>query len=178
MGGGVAIVSDTGETVTVRRFQGRGGGSVRLTAESGEPFPEGELQRLLGHHSRDVFQNVFTFTLDELHSESLLKDESVNTQIYSVGMGATRLPDALKALNNAKDRLFLKGGSKHEIAKAANKLREIDSKLAEVSNNAVEYSDLTSRLKQVKEELQRLSGLRRKQTVGARSPEAVGERLG
>ncbi len=162
-GGGVTIVSDAGETVTVQRFQGTGGGSVRLTAKSGEPFPEGELQRLLGHHSRDVFQNVFTFTLDELHSENLLNDESVNAQIYSVGIGATKLPDALKALNNHRDWLFLKGGSKHEIAKAANQLGEIDSKLAEVANNAVEYSDLTSRLKQVKEELQRLSGLRRKQ---------------
>lgn len=159
-GGSITIISDGGEVVNVRRYLG--GGPVTLSAESGEPLPDVELSRLLGHHSRDVFQNVFTFTLDELHSQKLLRDDSVNSQIYSAGVGAAKLPDALKTLNDDKNRLFLKGGSKHEIAKAANDLREIDSTLAEVANNAAEYSDLTSRLKGVEEELERLSGLRRK----------------
>ena len=160
-GGSLAVVSDAGETVTVQRFQGTGGGPVTLTAASGGPLPEGELSRLLGHHSRDVFQNVFTFTLDELHSEALLKDDSVNAQIYSVGMGAAKLPAALNALESEKQALFLKGGSRHKIAEAAKELREIDSKLAEVANNAAEYSRLTSQLKEVEAELERLSGLRR-----------------
>ena len=51
-GGSVTIVSDADETVTVRRFQGTGGGTVTLTSESGVALPEGELPRLLGQHSR------------------------------------------------------------------------------------------------------------------------------
>ena len=160
-GGSLDVVSHAGETVTVQRFQGTGGGPVTLTAASGGLLPQGELSRLLGHHSRDVFQNVFTFTLDELYSEALLKDDSVNVQIYSVGMGAAKLPAALKALVSEKQTLFLKGGSRHKIAEAANELREIDFKLAEVANNAAEYSRLTSQLKEVEAELERLSGLRR-----------------
>ncbi len=161
-GGSVTIVSNAGETVTVQRFQGMGGGPVALTAASGGPLPEGELPRLLGQHSRDVFKNVFTFTLDELHDEALLKDDSVNAQIYSVGMGATKLPAARNALGSAKQALFLKGGSRHKIAGAGGELGKIDSQLAEVANNAAEYSRLTSRLKEVEAELERLSGLRRK----------------
>lgn len=161
-GGNLTIVSDKGETVTVQRFQGAGGGPVRLTAASGGPLPEGDLSRLLGQHSREVFKNVFTFTLDELHDEALLKDDSVNVQIYSVGMGATKLPAARNALGSAKQALFLKGGSRHKIAGAGGELGKVDSQLAEVANNASAYSDLTSQLKEVEEELERLSGLRRK----------------
>ena len=159
-GGRVTFVDDDGRTVTVQRFQGTGGGPVELTAASGGPLPKGELSRLLGHHSRDVFQNVFTFTLDDLHSDKLLSDDSVNSQLYSAGMGATKLPAAMKALESEKQSLFLKGGQKHKIILAGNELGEIDSKLAEVAGNAEAYSSLTSRLKEVDEELERLSGLR------------------
>jgi len=161
-GGNLAIVSDKGETVTVQRFQGAGGRPVRLTAASGGSLPEGDLSRLLGQHSREVFKNVFTFTLDEFHDEALLKDDSVNVQIYSVGMGASKLPAARNALGSAKQALFLKGGSRHKIAGTGDELGKVDSQLAEVANNASAYSDLTSRLKEVDVELERLSGLRRK----------------
>ena len=161
-GGNVTIVSDKGETVTVQRIQGTGGGPVRLTADSGEPLSDVELSRLLGQHSRDVFQNVFTFTLDELYSQKLLRDDSVNAQIYSVGMGATKLPTAQKALESAKRGLFLKGGEKHKILIAADELKEIDSRLAKVANHAGEYSRLTFQLKGTEAELERLKSLRRK----------------
>ncbi|MDE2666924.1 MAG: AAA family ATPase [Acidobacteriota bacterium] len=159
-GGRVTFVDDDGETVTVQRFQGTSGGPVALTAASGGPLPEGELPRLLGHHSRDVFQNVFTFTLDDLHSDKLLSDDSVNSQLYSAGMGATKLPAAIKALESDKQSLFLKGGQKHTIILAGNELSKIDSKLAVVADNAEVYSSLTSQLKEVDEELERLSGHR------------------
>ena len=160
-GGSLDIVSDAGETVTVQRFQGAGGGPVTLTAASGRPLPEDELSRLRGQHSEEVFQNIFAFTLDELFDEALLKNDSVNAQIYSVGMGAARLPAALKALASEKQDLFLKGGHKHKIILAGKELDKIKSKLEGVANNAAEYSRLATQLKQVEVELERLSGLRR-----------------
>ncbi|MCY3759445.1 MAG: AAA family ATPase [Acidobacteria bacterium] len=165
-GGIVTFGDDAGKTVTVQRFQGTGGGPVALTAASGSPLPKGELSRLLGHHSREVFQNVFTFTLDDLHSDKLLSDDNVNSQLYSAGMGATKLPAAMKALDSEKQSLFLKGGQKHKIILAGNELGKIDSKLAEVANNAEAYSSLTSQLKEVDGELERLSGLRQEHQSG------------
>ena len=150
-GGSATIVSDSGEMVTVQRTSGPRGGALTLTTAAGEPLPEGELQRLLGH-SRDVFQNVCTFTLDELHNAALLSDSSVNSQIYSTGMGATRLPRALNTLSTEKGELFLKGGSKQAIYYAAEGLRNIDAKLKEVERNAEEYSRLTAELKDVETE--------------------------
>ena len=160
-GGSATLVSDAGEIVTVQRFQGTGGGPVALTTASGGPLLEGELSRLLGHHSREVFQNIFAFTIDELQDEKLLKGDSVNAQIYAAGMGATKLPDVMSTLNGDKRRFFSKGGRDHEIVNAYNELHKIDSELDKVANNAEVYSDLTSQLKEVENELERLRGLRR-----------------
>ena len=150
-GGSVTIVSDSGETVIVQRTFGTRGGPLTLTSAEGEPLPDSELQRLLGH-TEDVFGKVSTFTLDELHTGDLLSDDSVNSQIYSVGMGAPRLPPALDRLDKEKSKLFLKGGSTQAIYHAAERLRNIDAKLKEVERNAEEYSRLTVQLKDAEAE--------------------------
>ncbi len=156
-GGSVTAVSDEGEVVTLSRFGGAGGGTVALTSAAGEPIVATELPKLLGNHSRSVFENVFAFTLDELHDDALLRDESINGQIYSAGMGATKLPGALKVLGQDKSRLFLKGGSKHAIHQAAGAFEQVDSGLRDVRNNAERYGRLSSRLAQIEHELEELS---------------------
>ena len=88
----------------VKRVQGPRLGPVTVTASTGEILDEATLARVLGHQSKDVFENIFAFTLDELHSDDLLKDEKVNSQIYSAGMGVTTLPRALKQLADKRGR--------------------------------------------------------------------------
>ena len=147
---------------TVRRFQGRGGGPVTITNGAGEMLDDAALSKLLGHHSKEVFQNVFAFTLDELHSDDLLKDDRVNSQIYSAGMGAMSLPSAVKAIQSRREALFRKGGSSQEIHNIYADLQTIDSKLQEVAGNAARYAILTAKLEQVEEDLDGLNDLRRK----------------
>ena len=60
-GGRVTIATDAGQVITIDRAQGRGDGPVSLTTSAGETLPAGELPRLLGNHSRGVFQNIFAF---------------------------------------------------------------------------------------------------------------------
>ena len=159
-GGSVTIVSDGGETVIVQRTSGSHGGALTLTTAEGEPLPDSELQRLLGH-SEDVFRKVSTFTLDELHNAALLSDSSVNSQIYSAGMGAANLPSALRSLSDDKGKLFRRGGSTQAVYHAAEKLKGIEERLREVANNAAEYGSLTARLPKAEAEIERLDGLRR-----------------
>jgi uncharacterized protein YhaN len=160
-GGRITIADDAGTQYAVQRAQGRGTGPVTITTSAGETLGDDVLAQVLGHHSKDVFQSIFAFTLDELQSDDLLKDTNVNSQIYSAGMGATTLPAAVRTLKSEKDDLFLRGGSKHQIAEAANKLRDIESRLAIVANNAAEYGTLTARLEQVEVEFQKLNDGRR-----------------
>ena len=160
-GGRMTLVDGDGSQYVVERTQGRGTGPFTITTGEREPRDEATLARLLGHHGKDVFENVFAFTLEELHSEDLLKDGSVNSQIYSAGMGTTNLPAVLKQLKSNKDSLFLKSGSKQKIAETSNRLRQIDTQLREVSNNAVRYGELTTSLGQVDADLQKLQDRRR-----------------
>ena len=152
-GGSITVVSDVGEVVTIQRVQGAGGGTVTLTGEAGNPILHSELNRLLGNHSKDVFESIFAFTLDQLHDEALLRDESVNSQIYSAGMGAAKLPDALRTLERQKAGLFLHGGSRHAIYVAAGNLDQVDSDLGKVANNATEYGRESARLGDVERDL-------------------------
>lgn len=160
-GGQMTVIDQAGKRYTVRRYQGSKGGPVTITGGGGETLDPAALAQLLGHHSRDIFQNVFAFTLDDLHSEKLLSDDSVNSQIYSAGMGAAKLPDALKALNEDKGKLFRKSGSKHAIYDAASKLDAIDSSLEAVADHAAEYGRLTGELEEVEASLKERNAKRR-----------------
>ena len=152
-GGSVTFVSDAGEVITVRRFSGTGGGTPALTSAAGAPIAATELPKLLGNHSMSVFEHIFAFSLDELHDDALLRDERINGQIYSAGMGASRLPGALRILDQDKRDLFLKGGSKHEIHEIAGAIDRVDSRLRDVRNNAERYGRLSTRLAQIESEL-------------------------
>ena len=68
-GGRVLVTTDSGELITIQRTQGRGAGTVALSSASGESIPSSELARLLGNHSKSVFENIFAFTLDELNDD-------------------------------------------------------------------------------------------------------------
>ena len=162
-GGRIALEDSNGRLYDVRRTSGRSyGGEVTLTSASGDPFPEAELATLLGNHSRDVFEQVFAFTLDELYSDDLLSDASVNSQIYSAGMGVASLQNVTNAIERSRSSLFRTGGSTQEIYGAANSLDEVDSKLREAAGNATRYGELTSRLQQVESELEGLAERRRR----------------
>lgn len=161
-GGIVTVEGADGRLYDVCRTTGkRYGGEVAVTSESGDVFPEAELSRLLGHHSRDVFEQVFAFTLDELHSDKLLNDENVNSQIYSAGMGVKSLSSAMESIESRREALFRKGGSTQKIYKVSREIEEIDGKLKEVANTASQYAQLNDRLSQIAKDLDRLKDRQR-----------------
>ena len=114
---------------------------------------ESVLTRLRGNHTKDVFTNIFAFTIDELHSKGFLEDDRVNSQIYRAGMmGAQSLSKTLKSLGDEKTELFRKGGSKHRIASVAEKLREVESGLRDVADNSTRFGELTARLELIEKQ--------------------------
>ena len=161
-GGRVTIVTDGGEVITVDRAPGRGDGPVSLTTDTGETLPAGELSRLVGNHSRSVFQNIFAFSLDELNNESLLNDDSVNLQIYSAGIGAMRLPTALATLDRQKSEIFRPQGRNQLIPSVFQGIENTDTKLMEIAGYATEYRRQSDRLGDIERELGDLSARRLK----------------
>ena len=160
-GGSVTLVSQDGHRSIVSRLKGARSGKVTLKSDTGAPQDETLLAQMLGNNSRDVFEQVFAFTLDELHSSELLKDANVNNQIYSAGMGVTSLPNVMKSIGDERRTLFLKGGHKQKIYNVHKVLQDIDGKLREIEENAGRYGDLFTRQQQVETELESLAACRR-----------------
>ena len=106
-----------------------------------------------GTPSGDVFQSIFAFTLDELHDEGLLSDDSVNRQIYSVGIGATRLPAALDTLERQKREIFLPRGRNQTVLEVIGRIEETESELGTVADHATEYRRQSDRLAEIDGEL-------------------------
>ena len=162
-GGRVAIEGSDGRMCDLHRTTGGSfRGDVVLTSASGQPLPENELTALLGNHSRDVFEQVFAFTLEDLYSDELLNDENVNSQIYSAGMGVTLLPGAVRSIESGRTDIFLKGGSSQKVYEVRGRIEELDETLRSVRDNAARYGELTDRRRQVEDELRNLAAQRQK----------------
>ena len=159
-GGRITICADDGRLVSVQRVSGRGSGTVALSSVSGEAMPTDELTGLLGNHSRSVFESIFGFTLDELHDESVLSDDSVNRQIYSAGIGARRLPTALDTLETQKQEIFLPRGSNQIMPKVMAQIQETETGLRSVAEHGMEYRRQSERLAQIDRELKDVGGSR------------------
>ena len=161
-GGRVTVINGDGQLNVVERFQGGRAGQVTVTSEMGAVQDEATLAQLLGNHSRDVFEQVFAFTLNELYSDDLLNDANVNNQIYSAGMGVTSLPNAMRSIESSRRDIFLKGGSSQKTYEVYGRIEQIDDRLREVADNAARYGELTARLQQVEVELEGLAAHRRR----------------
>ena len=152
-GGRITIVTDTGEMITIDRIPGSQGGPVSLTTSAGGTLQAGDLPQLLGNHSRGVFEGIFTFTLDDLTDDSLLSDESVNLQVYSAGIGATKLPGALEALEQQKRGIFLPNGRTQLAYRVAAAMETTASDLQKIAGYATEYRGQSERLAEIEREL-------------------------
>ena len=161
-GGRLSLVDDSGHLYIVERFRGVRGGPVSIMTEDGAPVDEAILSKLLGGASSGVFKNVFAFSLDELQAEKSLQDADVDSQIYSAGMGAARLPQALRAIRDKKNEIFRRQGRKNIVADLISELEDVGSGLSEAEGNAAKYGGLVARLSDIGRRLDSLNAERAK----------------
>ena len=161
-GGRITVCADDGRLVTVQRVSGRGSSTVTVSSASGETMSTDELTGLLGNHSRGVFESIFAFTLDELHDETLLSDDSVNRQVYSAGIGALRLPTALDTLETQKQEIFRPRGSNQTVPKVIAQIQETETALRSIAEHGLEYRRQSERLAEIDRELTEVSDRRLK----------------
>lgn len=155
-GGRITVSNAADDRYVIERHVGVRGGSVSVRDGSGQVHDESMLARLLGNVSTDVFKNVFAFSLDELQTGDLLGNASVNGQIYSAGLGATRLPDAFKVLSSRREEIYRQRGSNQIMAQLITNLGTVDSQLSLIKGNAAEYAKKVADLRDIDDELTRI----------------------
>ncbi|MCA1596935.1 MAG: AAA family ATPase [Chloroflexi bacterium] len=152
------------------------GGSLTVTLKNGERFriargpappaagrlsvtpvdPGGQtrsLQELTDDAARDLYRNVFAFSLDEL--QDLQRDDAVGSRIYSAGTGARSAPAARRQLETEKAALFLPAGEKPAANRAMKSLGVLNGKASELARDVGNYQDLQEEMRTLAAEIQR-----------------------
>ena len=86
-GGNLTLVTDSEELHVVERYSGPRGGKVDVLKPDQTHAGKEFLSRLLGISSRQLFKNIYAFSLSELQTFETLNTESINDTLYSASAG-------------------------------------------------------------------------------------------
>ncbi len=96
MGGSLKVILQNGEDLIISRSPGTHGGAVRVSTPSEVLQGQSVLNHLLGNASKDIYRNIYAFTIDELHDFNTLNSDEVKNRIYGAGLGLGNV--SLKAI--------------------------------------------------------------------------------
>jgi len=151
-GGRLALLDDRGLAWTISRSESPKGTLLEVSNSAGRvDHPQTACAALLGHATKSVYESVFAFSLDELQSAKSLEAGDVSRQIYSAGMGAAKLPNAIKELEAEQAALFKPGGSKQPVASLLRRIQAIDVDLRSASSQAGRYAQLAAECSSLRE---------------------------
>ena len=92
---------------------------------------------LLGGTTRELYRNVYAFSLSELQSMETLDNDAVSSALYGAGMGtgARDLSAATATIDKKLDEFFKPGGRSPEINRKLRDLEEVRDKLREAGRS-------------------------------------------
>ncbi|MBI4595895.1 MAG: AAA family ATPase [Candidatus Tectomicrobia bacterium] len=147
-GGRLVALDDAGREHVIERMAGMKGGLVSVTQPNGAICGQEILPQLLGSANRELFHNVFAFSLGELQRFESLKNEMVKSAMYSagVGMGRFDLASFEAALGKEEGELYKPGGRIPTINVKLNQLEEIHREVRLLESSLEAYDSLHEKL--------------------------------
>ncbi|ATB28650.1 AAA family ATPase [Melittangium boletus] len=179
--GGELCVSSAAGPLVVRRTMGRRSKSLSVVSPEGKELSASALDEARAHVSRELFHEVFAFSLDELSSfERLSKEDGVSRALFAAGLrGARRLPEVEKLLEARTTELFKKGGRKPRLNDVLLQLEEVRGQLDALKDRPARYLAERERLSSLRHELEethaRLEQTHRELKRLSRLEEALGD---
>lgn len=159
-GGRLQITTDDDARYTIDRQRGRAAaGTVTVTADDGTALDAADLPRLMGHASRQMFESIFTFDLDELASFNVAGDAEIASRLYGAGAGVARLPNVLRDTEQARNAIFVARGRNQPVAEALGELEKTEAALRLVRDQASEYRNLSRNLDETNDLIVELDGI-------------------
>lgn len=157
-GGILTLETGTRDQISLERGPGQRGGHLSITDSTGRVLAPDQWQGLLGGTTREVFKNIYAFSLNELQSLNSLSSEKVKSALYSAGLGAglKSFTEVAEELQREQARLFKPGGQKPEINKALKELEEVRGAIRESTEDIQHYDHLVLEIKRLEQELKDL----------------------
>jgi uncharacterized protein YhaN len=145
--------------VRLTRRPGRRGG-LKLGDQDGKPLEPGLLDTVMAGVTREVYRNVFAFSLSELQSFQTLSAPAVRNALYGASFGTgLRSPAAvLKELDERLGGIHAPRRSSAALNKAVAERNALVQKLQEAQRECADFDALSARRRETEEQLRALRG--------------------
>ena len=159
-GGNLSLITNDQDIYVVERYPGPRGGKVDVLKPDQTRGGKEFLSHLLGMANRDLFKNVYAFSLSELQEFETLNTDSVREALYSAGAGVdpNRLAKLKTGLEKREGELFKPGGSKPRINAVLSRLNAISKEKKALLGSIQEYDRIKTQISHLKEEIHGLDG--------------------
>ena len=155
--GGVLTVEFARDTQTykIARKPGKVEGAVEVTMPDGTAEDDSFIRDRLPGVTKDLFRNVFAFSLDELQTHDSLLAQDVRSRIYSYGTaGAGSVVDAERGLGDEMDKLFKPGGRNPLVNTILSEMDRLSADIRGLKDSSAEYEGLRAELDELDKTLQ------------------------
>ena len=147
-GGRIALLDRQSNRIIVERFGGKGIGPLTVTFPDGSQGGEEEFRQTIGSATRDLYNNVFAFSLSELQTFDSLQMESVRDAIYSAGIGIGRrtITEVVQTLKKQSGDLFAPRGSRPIMNKILSHIDALNAQIKGHEKDQDEYGRIQFQL--------------------------------
>ncbi|MCH8156448.1 MAG: AAA family ATPase [Nitrospinae bacterium] len=162
LGGTLKCELVSGQMISIARQQGVKGGPVTILTDSQEHQGQLSLDSFLGHASREIFQNIYAFTVDELQNDQSLHGDDIQSRIYGAGMGLgeVSLGEVEKWLGKRCEDLFKPRGMAR-MGVILSEVKDIEGHIRDIQEHLGKFDELqqmSARLEEEKNILQKTVG--------------------
>lgn len=150
MGGSLKVELQNGEGLVISRTPGTHGGDVRISTPQEVLRGQDVLNHVLGNASKDIYRNIYAFTLDELNDFNSLSGDEVKNRIYGAGLGLGNLSlkNIEKDLENLCAQIFRPRGS-CQLNDLLDKIKANEQTILSIQKNLTLYDELQSQHKKM-----------------------------
>ncbi len=147
LGGSLKVVLQNGENLVISRVPGTHGGTVRISTPGEVLQGQSVLNHLMGNASKDIFRNVYAFTIDELHDFNTLNGDEVKNHIYGAGLGLgnVSLKEIEKEIETYCTQIFRPRGSS-QMGELLEKIKVNEQEILLIQKNLPLFDELQEKL--------------------------------
>lgn len=147
LGGSLKVVLQNGEDMVISRSPGAHGGTVRISTPGEVLQGQSILNHLLGNASKDIYRNIYAFTIDELHDFNTLNSDEVKNRIYGAGLGLGNLSlkEIAKEIESYCTQIFRPRGASR-MGDLLEKIKISEQEILLIQKNLTLFDELQEKL--------------------------------
>lgn len=147
-----AIVSSNKELI----FERKGNDQITLDYEGKSSHNQSQWFQFLGNATKEVFDNIYAFSLDELVDMKSISSSGVEDKLFSIGMGLGNVSIAgvENSIQNQIGEIYMPRGSKQQVPVHINEIQNIKNQLFKIQDNLPLYQELTDYIKLLEKEIE------------------------